>query len=238
MNRDVASVTALAAAGAMLIGCGGSNDAAPGRAEASPSPAAATQTVDAQLAHAALLRANDLSDDWAADPGSRRTRCRSGGTFAGVVGHDASQSFTRGNVNIQQTVWLFEDAAAARRAWRAMNAPDGRACFQLQVSTQVRDQGSEFTRDLRPVQQRRTADGLRRSVLTGQITRIADGPLGPVQTQMALKVHEVERLHGRGISTIVMVGAAEEPDPDTARWLVTLAGRRLASVIAAARPVS
>jgi hypothetical protein len=236
MNRDLAAVAALAASGLMLAGCGGSDDAAPQAAAARPAVSAA-HTADLGLARAALVRSADVPESWATDPGSPRERCRAGGTFAGVSVLTASGSFTRGNVNIQQTVWLFRDAAAARTAWRAMDAPAGRACFRLQVSARVRDQDSEFVRPLRLVHQRRLPHGLRRSLLAGRISRIADGPFGPVQTEMAVKVDEIERLRGRGISTIVVVAAAEQPDPATVKWLVTVAGRRLNAVIAA-RPGS
>jgi hypothetical protein len=235
MYRDVASATALAAAGLALAGCGGSKDAAVAgdRAAAADAKAAQVEPADRGLARAALLRPDDLPAGWAADPGSSRERCRAGGTFADTTGTAASEAFTRGNVNIQQTVWMFRDAAAARAAWRAMDASEGRACFRSQIAARVGDQDSEVIQPLASAQRRRPAPGVRRSLLVGRISRVVDGPLGPTQTQMALKVDEIERLHGRGISTVVVVAAAETPDPATVRWLITLAGRRLGASTAA-----
>jgi len=228
MNRHIAAATVLAVAGLVLTGCGGSDGVA-GRASATPQ----AETVDHGLARAALVRGADLPDGWETDPGSRRERCRTGGTFDGTSALTGSGSFTRGNVNVQQTVWLFRDATTARAAWRAMDEPAGRACFRLQVSARIRDQDSELIRPFRHVRQRRQPGGVRRSLLSGRISRMADGPFGPVLTEMVVKVDEIERLRGRGISTIVVVAAAETPDPVVVRWLVTVAGRRLRSVIAA-----
>jgi hypothetical protein len=233
VNRDVACASALVAASVALAGCGGSTDAAP-KSGAAPTVSTAMAT-DRMPARSALLRADDLPAGWAADPGARRQRCRRGGTFGGVTAVSASDSFTRGNVNVQQTVWLFRDVAAARAAWQAMGARTGKACFRLQVSARVEAEDSVFVRPLRGVRQVRQTGGVRRSLLTGRISRMAAGPFGPVQTEMVVNVDEVERLRGRGISTIVVVSAAEEPDPAVIGRLVATAGRRLGVVVSPRR---
>lgn len=239
MNRDVAAVIGLTAVGVTLASCAGSGTTSDrASAPASSKASAAAQTVDGRFASAALIRGADFpGGGWGSGPGSRRARCREGGTFGGVRAHAISSSFTRGNVNVQQTVWVFGTAVAARAAWQEMDAPAGRACFRLQVSERVRDQDSEFLHALRLVHQRHRPGGVRRSLLTGRITRLVNGPFGPAQTQMVVKVDEIERHRGRGISTIAVVAAAGDPDPATIRSVITVAGRRLASA-AGARPGS
>jgi hypothetical protein len=229
MNRTLASATALALIGLVLGGCGGAGDAAKGAAAAPRQPATADQT----QARAALLRDTDLPADWTADDGSPRARCRTGGTFAGVSAHGASGSFTRGNVNVQQSVWIFRDAAAARQAFRAMNAPSGQACFRRQVTARVSDEESVVVEPLRLVRQRRHL-GVRRSVLKGKISRLVESPFGEVQTLMPVEVDEIERRAGRGVTTIVVVAAAETPDPATVRSLVAVARQRMNAAVAAA----
>lgn len=236
MNRDVASLSALAAALLALAGCGGSEDATAQRAGSVAPVVTQAQAADRELARRSLLHDGDLPVGWAADPPSRRVRCRTGGTFAGVTARGTSVAFTRGNINIQQSVWIFRDGAAARAAYRAMNAHDGRACFRRQVSAQVSEQNSVFVEPLRMVRQRGRA-GVRRSLLRGRVSRLVQSPFGgQAETLMAIRVDEIERHHGRGISTIVVTAAVETPDARTVKALVYLAGQRLGAAVA--RPES
>jgi hypothetical protein len=229
MNRTLATASALTLIWLAAGGCGGSGDTPQGAAGVPDRP---PSTADQRRALAALLRGTDLPASWTAAGGSPRERCRGGGAFAGVTGRGASGSFTHGRINIQQSVWIFRDAAAARQAFRAMNATSGRTCFQRQLTARVSDEASEVVEELRLVRQRRRP-GLRHSVLMGKVSRLVESPLGQTRALLPVKVDEIERRSGRGVSTIVVVAAAQRPDRSVVRSLVAIAGRRLNAVVPA-----
>jgi hypothetical protein len=194
---------------------------------------AALRPKDMVLVRKTLLRASDLPSGWGAGAASQRERCREGDLFRDVTGRATSGSFRRGNVDIEQSVWFFRDADAAREAFATMAAPRGLACFRLRVEARVLEQDSSFVTPLRRTQET-GGKGTRRSRLAATISSAVNSPLGPLQTTMALKVYVFEHRAGRGVSSVVVIGAAERPDPATVRALTRIASRRLGATLAGA----
>jgi hypothetical protein len=227
MSSIAACAAALVAAGALAAGCGGSEAASGATSGGSPK-------VDIPRARASLIRAGDFPSGWVAGRGSRREPCETGADFQGITAYTTSRSFTQGNVDFQQSVWLFRDAKAAAKAFAQMDAPAGRACFRLRVSARIRDQDSKVIEPLQLSQQQQ-ADGARRGLWLGRISRLVQTPFGVMDTGMQVQVDTVERLSGRGVSTIAVIAAAQRPEASVERSVVEAAKRRLDASLAAPR---
>lgn len=215
-------VVALASAAVIAAGCGGSPDGhASGRA-------VAYRPADMTLSRATLLRAADFTTRWSVTAGSRRERCADDDLFHDVTGRATSDSFSRGNVNVQQSVWLFQDARSAARAFASIDTPAGRACFRKRIEARIREQDSDIVQPLRIIGQT-AGTRTRHNRYRAKVSRDVDSPLGPVQTFLSLHVDDAERLAGRGISAVVVIAAADAADQSIVRSMSRVADRRLAA---------
>jgi hypothetical protein len=213
---------------AMLVvggmGCGG------GEAEERAPRAARVQPPDATLVRTALLRRTDFSKVWSPAAGSRRERCADDDLFHEVTGRAISDSFSRGNVNVQQSVWLFRNKQAAAKAFATLDTPPARACFRRRLNARIREQRSDIVDPLK-LRSQTEGKGTRHNRYRAKVSRLVNSPLGPVQTFLSLNVNDVEHLAGRGISAVVVIVAAGAADGPIVRSLDRVASRRLAEVV-------
>jgi hypothetical protein len=209
------------------VGCGGGE-----AEEQAPRAVRAVHVApsDATLVRTALLQRRDFSKIWSPAAGSRRERCADDDLFHEVTGRAISDSFSRGNVNVQQSVWLFRDEQAAVKAFAAIDSPSGRMCFRRRLNARIREQQSDIVDPLELTTQVE-GNGTRHNRYRAKVSRLVDSPLGPVETFLALSVNDIEHRAGRGISAVVVIAAADEADGAIVRSLNRVAARRLAKVV-------
>jgi hypothetical protein len=150
---------ALLAALIVLAGCGGKSTPASTSATAGTHPDAPPPAHASSNPRDALIRITDLSSSWTAGkPMGSALGCEGWDPLRGAARVLESQSFTRTPVDVQQTLGLFADDAAATRAYRRLVGSATARCVSRAVRRLMRYRAGAGTAFTAPVKLARSDD--------------------------------------------------------------------------------
>lgn len=223
----------------ILSGCGGDEEQttvsnaneprARPSAPAGSSKAALDDPVSAATRRA-LLRGSDFPSDWSAkDSPIPAPPCMADSPYRRATVSVTSQLFKAGQTTVQQVVWVFPDAGAARRAYGSSALRDTRACLRRIVTEQLQRHSGRDIGGTKVVEE--DAGARTRSVrLKTELHSPVQTPFGPMDAMVEVVTDvDVSRVK-RAISLVVAVSPMRALDGHAE--IAHLAERRLGRAIA------